>query len=109
VAKWQEFSKKEELNPGTKAFLSARTPSLKDDNTIEVMVDNKFQEKELIQMDILNYLRRELHNTSIRLKVEFIPETEFVKHQTPKEIYKRMATDYPLVEKLRKNLDMEID
>ena len=109
VAKWQEFSKKEELNPGTKAFLNARTPSLKDDNTIEVMVDNKFQEKELIQMDILNYLRRELHNTSIRLKVEFTPETEFVKHQTPKEIYKRMATDYPLVEKLRKNLDMEVD
>lgn len=109
LAKWQEFTEKKELDPGTKAFLKARQPSLKDDNVIEVMVDNKFQEKELIQMDILNYLRKELNNNSIKLKVEFTPETELKRQQTPKEIYKRMAEEFPLVEKLRKSLDMEID
>lgn len=107
--KWQEFSKKNELDPPTKAFLSTRNPILKDGYTIEVLVDNKFQEKELMQMGILNFLRKELGNTSIKLQVEFTPETEFKKNQTPQEIFNRMAADYPLVEKLRKELDMEID
>ena len=60
-------------------------------------------------MGILNFLRKELGNTSIKLQVEFTPETEFKKNQTPQEIFNRMAADYPLVEKLRKELDMEID
>lgn len=60
-------------------------------------------------MDILQYLRKELKNSEIRLKIEFTPETEFKKPQTPQEIFKRMATDFPIVEKLRKSLDMEID
>lgn len=109
VAKWKEFSKREEIDTATKALLNSRLPELKDDNIIEVMVDNKFQEKELMQIDILNFLRKELNNTSIKFKIEFTPETEFKKHQTPQEIFKRMSTEFPLVEKLRKNLDMEID
>ncbi|NLI72414.1 MAG: DNA polymerase III subunit gamma/tau [Bacteroidales bacterium] len=109
LAKWENFAKKKELDPGTKAFLQTHLPTLKDDNIIEVMVDNKFQEKELIQMGIANYLRKELNNNLIELKIGFTPETEFKRQQTPQEIYKRMAEEFPLVEKLRKSLDMEID
>ena len=60
-------------------------------------------------MGVVNYLRKELKNDSIKLEIELAPESEFKKHQTPQEIYKRMANDFPLLEKLRKNLDMEID
>lgn len=107
--KWKEYITQHDEDPGTKAFLENHLPNVLDENTIEVLVDNKFQEKELMQMDIMIFLRKELKNDSIKLKVELAPETEFKKHQTPQEIYRRMANDVPNLEKLRKNLDMEID
>ncbi len=109
TAKWKEYIQKEALDTATKSFLENHLPSKLDEKTIEILVDNKFQEKELMQMDMLNFLRKELNNNEIRFKIELKPETEFKKHQTPQEIYKRMATDFPVLEKLRKNLDMEID
>lgn len=107
--KWKEYVSYHNEDPGTKAFLEGHLPVIKDETTIEVIVDNKFQEKELMQMDIMTFLRRELKNDSIKLKVELAPETEHKKHQSPQEIYRRMAGEFPVLEKLRKNLDMEID
>ena len=94
---------------GLLAFLENHLPAKLDERTIEVLVDNRFQEKELLKMDLLSFLRKELNNNEIRFKIDLKPETEFKKYQTPQEIYKRMATDFPVLEKLRKKLDMEID
>lgn len=109
TAKWNEYTKREELDTATKAFLENHLPAKLDERTIEVLVDNRFQEKELLKMDLLSFLRNELNNNEIRFKIDLKPETEFKKYQTPQEIYKRMATDFPVLEKLRKKLDMEID
>ena len=109
TAKWNEYTKREELDTATKAFLENHLPAKLDERTIEVLVDNRFQEKELLKMDLLSFLRKELNNNEIRFKIDLKPETEFKKYQTPQEIYKRMATDFPVLEKLRKKLDMEID
>ena len=109
TAKWKQYIIRHDEDPGTKAFLENHYPEMMDENTVKVMVDNKFQEKELMQMDAINFLRKELNNDSIKLIIELAPETEFRKHQTPQEIYRRMATDFPQLEKLRKSLDMEID
>ncbi|NLO71597.1 MAG: DNA polymerase III subunit gamma/tau [Porphyromonadaceae bacterium] len=109
LEKWKDFSRKEEIDPGTRALLNSHLPTKIDEKTIEVFVDNKFQEKELIQMDILSHLRKTLNNSDIRLKIELTPESEQKRPQTPQDIYKRMINDNPVLEKLRKNLDMEID
>ena len=109
TSRWKDFIALHNEDPGTKALLENHYPELTKENTVKVMVDNKFQEKELMQMGVVNYLRKELKNDSIKLEIELAPESEFKKHQTPQEIYKRMANDFPLLEKLRKNLDMEID
>lgn len=108
-AKWKAYIALHDEDPGTKAFLEKHYPELTDENTIKVLVDNKFQEKELIQMNLMTFLRKELNNDSIKLHIELAPENDFKKHQSPQEIYKRMAKDYPNLERLRKNLDMEID
>ncbi len=109
TAKWKEFITGHNEDPGTKAFLETHFPEKVDENTIKIMVDNKFQEKELTQMAVQHFLRRELNNSHISLVTELAPESEFKKHQSPKDIYNRMANDFPLLEKLRKNLEMEID
>ena len=108
-AKWKAYIALQDEDPGTKAFLEKHYPELTDENTIKVLVDNKFQEKELMQMNLMTFLRKELNNDSIKLHIELAPENDFKKHQSPQEIYKRMAKDYPNLERLRKNLDMEID
>ena len=108
-AKWKAYIALHDEDPGTKAFLEKHYPELTDENTIKVLVDNKFQEKELMQMNLMTFLRKELNNNSIKLHIELAPENDFKKHQSPQEIYKRMAKDYPNLERLRKNLDMEID
>ena len=108
-AKWKAYIALHDEDPGTKAFLEKHYPELTDENTIKVLVDNKFQEKELMQMNPMTFLRKELNNDSIKLHIELAPENDFKKHQSPQEIYKRMAKDYPNLERLRKNLDMEID
>ena len=108
-AKWKAYIALHDEDPGTKAFLEKHYPELTDENTIKVLVDNKFQEKELMQMNLMTFLRKELNNDSIKLHIELAPENDFKKHQSPQEIYKRMAKDYPNLERLRKNLDMEID
>ncbi|MFV0392689.1 MAG: DNA polymerase III subunit gamma/tau [Paludibacteraceae bacterium] len=109
LVKWEQYRKKTDLDLSTKAFLENHLPTKKDESTIEVFVDNVFQEKELLQMDILSFLRNELNNGDIRLKIEYTPETEQKKRQHPQDIYNRMVEEQPILEKLRKNLKMEID
>ncbi len=107
--KWDSYVATKSDDPGTAAFLKTHRPKLLPENVIEVMVDNKFQEKELQQLDVMIFLRKELNNSALKLNIEFTPEIEIRKHLTPQEVYLKMATENPLLEKMRKNLDMEID
>ena len=69
-AKWKAYIALHDEDPGTKAFLEKHYPELTDENTIKVLVDNKFQEKELMQMNLMTFLRKELNNDSIKLHIE---------------------------------------
>ena len=74
-----------------------------------MLLDNKFQEKEISQIHVLEYLRKELGNNSIRFQIDFIPEEEQKTYLSPQEVYKKMVGANPALAVLRKNLDMEID
>ena len=107
--KWLNYSEQKTNNPATEAFLKMHLPALKEATVIEITVDNVFQEKELLQMDIMQYLRSELQNSLLTLKIAFTPEEEIKKRLTPQELYRKMASENPLIEIMRKNLAMEID
>lgn len=107
--KWLIYSEQKTNNPATEAFLKMHLPTLKEATAIEVTVDNVFQEKELQQMDIMQYLRSELQNSRLTLNIKFTPEEEIQKRLTPQELYRKMASENPNIEIMRKNLAMEID
>ncbi len=109
LKKWENYIATKSDEPGTVAFLKTHPPKLLPENVIEIMVDNRFQEKELQQLDLMEFLRKELKNNSLKLNIELTPESEMKKYLTPREIYFKMAEENPLLEKLRENLDMDID
>ena len=98
-----------EDDPGTRNFLENHLPKLKEENKIELKVDNKFQEKEILQLNILEYLRKEIGNNTITLQFELISETEQRIYLTPESIFQKMAETNPALAKLKKNLDLEVD
>ena len=106
---WKSYLKTHSDIPETKIFLETHTPFKAGENIVCIKIDNPFQEKELKQMDVLSFLRKELKNDEIRLQIDYTVEEQRRIIQTPRDIYARMANDYPDIEDLRKNLDLEIN
>ena len=109
TAKWNEYVFNQVSDTGLKNLLSNNTPTLSDENTLKLKVNNRFQENEVHQLRIIDFLRKELKNSEIKFDIEIIPESEQSIYLTPQEIYKKMADENPALEKLRKSLDMEVD
>ncbi len=109
IEKWKIFANQFQKDQVTRGFLLNHLPSLENDNIIGLLLDNKFQEKEISQIHVLEYLRKELGNNSIRFQIDFIPEEEQKTYLSPQEVYKKMVGANPALAVLRKNLDMEID
>ena len=106
---WKNYLKIHSDIPETKMFLETHIPFKAAENIVGIKVDNPFQEKELKQMDVLNFLRKELKNDEIRLQIDYAVDEQRRIIQTPNEIYARMANEYPDIEDIRKNLDLEIN
>lgn len=91
--------------------LKQRSPELKDGFVIEFPVENKVQKQQIetISLDLVNYLREKLNNFSIVLNTP-IREVEKEKtYYSAEERYKYLAEKFPIIEKLRKRLDLDID
>lgn len=91
--------------------LNSREPELKNEFVLEFPVENKIQAQQLeaVSLDLVNYLREKLNNFSVVLKS---PVREVEKEKTyysAEERYKYLAEKYPIIEKLRKKLDLDID
>ena len=108
---WRNFAST--INDDVKRvnFQTINLPVRISKNEIEVSVNNFMQENELkkIQTDIVQFIGIELRNTSIKLLIKVVEESDMQKKLSPEERYKQMAEENPLLEKLRKNLQMEID
>ncbi len=93
------------------AFLK-RKPTMLDDFNMVFNVDNSAVEKEFNEnkTTLLGFLRKNLSNYKINLKVEVvIDQNNSETPYTPSEKYKKLAEKNPLINDLKKKLDLEID
>lgn len=91
--------------------LNCRKPELKEGYKIEFFVDNKVQQKSLNKNlnEIHEFLRKELNNYKILLEVEVTENDTTIKPFTANEKYKKFVEKNPAVEKLKNQLDLNLD
>lgn len=87
--------------------LSRYTPEIQQEEIV-VTYDNKAQVETINaeRADILEYLRKELHNDSVALKLK-ISDKEYQRAYTPAEKLQKMIEKNPNIHKLKENLDLD--
>ena len=91
--------------------LNQRTPDLKSNFKLVFPIENRVQLNQIdaIKVDLVNYLREHLVNYSITFETP-VKKLASKKHiYTDEEKYKAMAEKYPLLEKLREKLDLDLN
>lgn len=106
---WKKYIETENTDMVKKVFLENHYPERIEEGQIVVCVDNKFQEKELLNMDIISFLRKELGNPTIRFKITVTDKEHIKKRLTSQDIYNHMVTINPLLEQLVTDLNLQID
>lgn len=111
---WGELAKEVEKSgkEGSSMVISAmitRKPLLKDDYSIEMQVDNLSQLEEVKQRrtDLHEYLRKNLKNSNIELKLNVLKDKKQKKAYTQEEKFKKMAEKNPYLLELKKKLDLD--
>lgn len=108
---WNEFGKT--INDEIKmiGFQNTNLPVRVSENEFEIHVNNFMQENELkkIQPDIVGFLTNRLMNSSVKMTIKLVEESDSQRSLSPEERYKMMVEQNPALEKLRKNLQLEID
>jgi len=108
---WNEFGKT--INDEIKmiGFQNTSLPVRVSELEFEVHVNNVMQENELkkIQPDIVQFLSNRLMNSAVKMTIKLVEETDSQRSLLPEERYKMMVEQNPSLEKLRKNLQLEID
>ena len=92
-------------------FQNCNSPKRISETEFEILVNNVMQSNELkkIQMDINTFMINRLSNSQIRMVIKVAEENEIQRTLSPEEKYKLMSETNPELEKLRKNLNLEID
>ncbi|MCX6181107.1 MAG: hypothetical protein NT150_04165 [Bacteroidetes bacterium] len=110
LATWNEYAeqiKNSDLDIYT--TLTKNAPSLKD-KTIELKIFNKAQEHDIseIKADLLSFIRNRLNNYEISL-ITFIEKGAAEEGlYTSADKYKKLVEKNPLLEELRKKLDLDL-
>jgi DNA polymerase-3 subunit gamma/tau len=115
AAAWKQYADRLAVQGKQNLYvtLSRHSPQLRDGFQVEFTVDNKVQEEELNleKTSFLEYLRTELRNTFISLTVIVSAGADDNNNMlyTPKDKFRRMAENNPLLNDFKKQLDLEID
>jgi DNA polymerase-3 subunit gamma/tau len=112
VNKWHEFSNSIGNKPRIFNTLTSKDPKLEGNNIVSFIIDNNLQEVKIneIRNELLVYLKRELKNTSIDLKLIITElEAENNKLYTTEDKFKHMLSKNESLGKLKQefNLDLE--
>ncbi|MFC2151659.1 DNA polymerase III subunit gamma/tau, partial [Bacteroidota bacterium] len=112
IEKWHEFSDKMGNKPRIFNTLTSKDPKLEEDNIVSFLIDNNLQEEKIneIRNDLLAYLKAELQNTKIDLKLIISNiEEENNKLYTAEDKFKHMLSKNEDLNKLKQefNLDLE--
>lgn len=107
----QQLQQQNKLSSFAYTALTKSTPVLKGNFMIELEIDNEAAEKALDveKLDFLEVLRKELMNSEIQLTtvINYVPDVK--KLYTQREKFMHMAEKNPNINKLRQQLDLEID
>ncbi len=112
---WSEYSDRlqQEGRLSLHAALIKRKPELKENFQVLFVLDNTSLEKDVndIRMELTSFLRKTLNNNQVQLSTVIDKsgiDTGKVPY-TPKEKFDHMATKNPVLNELRKQLDLEIE
>jgi len=91
--------------------LNQRTPELTSNFKLVFPIENHVQlnQIDVIKVDLVNYLRKHLNNFSISFESPVKKNESKVHVYTDEEKYKVLAKKYPLLEKLREKLDLDLN
>ncbi len=113
MSKWNAFSYqlKEKGRQGLYVTLTKRKPTLKENFLLEFIVDNEIQKIELEEerSNLLTFIRTELNNYGIQLKVLLSQDDNSVKHLSSKDKFMKMAEKNPALHDLREKLNLDIE
>ena len=101
----------DENNRSLFTTLNQRSPELKAHFKLIFPIENKVQlnQIDMIKVDLVNYLRKHLNNYALTFDTP-IKKLSSKKHiYTDEEKYKAMVEKYPILEKLREGLDLDLD
>jgi DNA polymerase-3 subunit gamma/tau len=101
----------DENNRSLFTTLNQRSPELKSHFKLIFPIENKVQLNQIdqIKVDLVNYLRKHLNNYSLSFETP-IKKLSTKKHiYSDEEKYKAMVEKYPILEKLREGLDLDLD
>ncbi|MFC2096259.1 DNA polymerase III subunit gamma/tau [Bacteroidota bacterium] len=112
IEKWHEFSDKMGDKPRIFNTLTSKDPKLEGDNIVSFIIDNNLQEDKIneIRHELLVYLKSELKNSSIDLKIIITElKEENNKLYTSEDKFKHMLSKNENLNKLKQefNLDLE--
>ncbi|MGE0638559.1 MAG: DNA polymerase III subunit gamma/tau [Bacteroidia bacterium] len=107
----QQLQQQNKLSSFAYTALTKSNPVLKENFLIELEIDNEAAEKALDveKLDFLEMLRKELLNTEIQLTTVINYVADVKKLYTQREKFMHMAEKNPSINKLRQQLDLEID
>lgn len=108
---WRDFtnklSKDEAANAGR--MKNMHPVQLKDQTSFEVVVDNEMVQKNMLRLapQIEDYLRRQLHNRKIRMKVRISESNENVRAYSHLEKFQMMSKKNPKLLRLKDEFGLE--
>lgn len=110
VDTWREYANKLQEEKWLKNTMLLYSPKKISDSLFEVTVNTAINKEYLENNrgDILNWLKKELRNDFVEMKVEVSEEIINNKPFTPQEIFQEMISQNPALQKLRDDLGLEI-
>ena len=110
---WNEYAQKIKQDNKINIFtlMTANAPTLLPGHQIELIIENKIQEKLLMdeKIDLLNFLRIELQNFSVDIVTKQIEQTNKKRLYTSAEKYQHMVEKNPSLEDFRRKFNLDLD
>lgn len=108
---WDRFAQNIDKKVYLKNTMINCKPTLQDNSYFEVAVHNPGQQEELINaaIHILSYLRQQLRNTHIQMRVRIQESNEKHLAYTSTEKLEHLMTVNPILGRLREEFDLRVD
>lgn len=111
ISSWKNFvSIHINKSPSFANAIAKYEPMLKDNFVIEYKVDSLLISEDIHSVtSLLEYLKNELNNNQITLQAVLPPKSDKKTAYTDREKFKELTKKYPEVQKLKDQLNMELD